>query len=280
MERKLYRTPGEFLEDNRSFLEENEAVVQLNYGNASSNREKDCHPGLLFGRYEEDGRMLLLFGHTQPWNVCLDAPQGDERSMQAAAELATYLREENVEITGVNAREELAQAFMQAYGGRFRLRTGMDIMVLKDLIEPPAVPCSIRRAGAADTDLVLEWLCGLFWDIDHRESTPSEYEHWRPRVENGQVYLCVDPQGVPVSMATAIRDLPRGISVGGVYTPPEYRGRGYCQNTVATLCREKLAAGREYCTLFVDKANPISNRVYEKIGFVVVEDNFDYRVVK
>ena len=133
---KLYGKPGEFLEENRDFLLENEALVQLNLGNAQTHREEGCHPGLLFGRYEEEGRMCLLFGNTAPWNICLNAPQGMEKSMEAAGELARYLREGNIEIAGVTAREDLAKAFMEAYGGGFSLRSSMDIMVLKKVIQP------------------------------------------------------------------------------------------------------------------------------------------------
>ena len=43
---KLYGKPGEFLEENRDFLLENEALVQLNLGNAQTHREEGCHPGL------------------------------------------------------------------------------------------------------------------------------------------------------------------------------------------------------------------------------------------
>ena len=47
MVRKLYGKPGEFLEENQDFLLENEALVQLNLGNAQAHREEACHPGLL-----------------------------------------------------------------------------------------------------------------------------------------------------------------------------------------------------------------------------------------
>jgi len=281
MERKLYPKPRDFLADNGDFLQQNEALVQLNYGNASKNRDADCHPGLLFGRYEEDGRMMLLFGNTAPWNVCLNAPVGEPRSMQAAAELAQYLRDTGIEINGVNAREDLADAFMRAYGGPFRLRTAMDIMVLRKLTEPPKVPCTVCKATLDDLDLILGWMCEFTQEALHETTTPADHlERSRPRVEAGQTYLCFGPKGEPVSMAVATRDLPHGTSLGGVYTPPEHRGKGYCQNTVAALCREELAEGKEYCTLFVDKKNPISNRVYKKVGFEIKMDDFDYRLEK
>ena len=279
MERKLYPKPQDFLNDNRDFLLQNEAVCQLNYGNAAANRGTGCHPGLLFGRYEADGQMRLLFGNTAPWNLCLNAPLGVEDSMQAAAELARYLREENLEINGVTARDDLAQAFMRAYGGTFSLRTAMDIMVLREIQDPPAVPGQVRKATLRDLDFVLDGVCGFMKDIHGEDTKPEDHkERWLPRVEAGQIYLWERPDGRIVSMAGTVRPLEHGETINAVYTPPEHRGKGYCQNTVAAVCREKLDEGKDYCTLFVDKKNPISNRVYKKIGFEMVENCFEYKL--
>ncbi len=57
------------------------------------------------------------------------------------------------------------------------------------------------------------------------------------------------------------------MAVAAVYTPPEERGRGYATALVTALCRRVLAMGKAYVCLFVDDRNPISNHVYEKIGF-------------
>jgi predicted GNAT family acetyltransferase len=29
----------------------------------------------------------------------------------------------------------------------------------------------------------------------------------------------------------------------------------------------------------VDKKNPLSNRAYEKVGYKVIEDNFEYKII-
>lgn len=281
MVRKLYGKPGEFLEENRDFLLESEALAQLNLGNAQAHREEGCHPGLLFGRIEEGGEMCLLFGNTAPWNICLNAPQGMEKSMEAAGELARYLREEDIEIAGVTAREDLAKAFMEAYGGEFSLRSSMDIMVLREIRVPPAVPGRMRKATLSDTDFVLNGLCGFMKDIFNEDTRPEDHkERWLPRIENGQLYLWEAPGGEIVSMAATVRPLEHGDAINAVYTPPQHRGKGYCQNTVAAVCQEKLKEGKEYCTLFVDKKNPISNRVYQKIGFEIKENCYEYKLLK
>ncbi len=281
MNRKLYETPGDFLRENRDFLRENEAVCQLNLGNCITHAQEKCRPGLLFGRYEEAGAMCLLFGDTAPWNICLNAPVGMEASIQAAADLARYLKQENIAVNGVTARKDLADAFMEAYGGEFKLWGAMDVMVLREVIDPPKAPGRMRKATLADRDFVLNGVCGFLKDIHDEDTKPEDHEErWLPRIENGQIYLWERPDGELVSMAGVVRPMECGAAVAAVYTLPAHRGQGYCQNTVAALCKEKLAEGKDYCTLFVEKKNPISNRVYKKIGFEIVENCYEYKLSK
>jgi hypothetical protein len=63
---------------------------------------------------------------------------------------------------------------------------------------------------------------------------------------------------------------PNGIRIGPVYTPPELRGRGYATALVAELSQALLDGGRSFCFLFTDLANPTSNAIYERIGYVRV----------
>ena len=279
---KLYKTPGEFLEDNRAFLRDHEAVSQLNIGNAGAHRDEPCHPGLLFGRCEEDGRGVLLFGNTLPWNLCLNAIPGDVAALSAAVLLAEYLLRENIEITGINASKALCGAFFSAYNQPYRVRAAMDIMVQKGLVEPPAVSGKVRKADLSDLDAAADWACAFQKEALHEDADPIEMrEKFETTISQGKVYLMETPDGALVSMAAVTsRSLPHGEGISWVYTPPEHRSKGYCQNTVAAICREAFREGCDYCTLFVDKMNPISNRVYQKIGFEIVEDNYDCRLLK
>ena len=280
MKRTLYPTPGDFLQDNRLFLEEHEALCQLNLRNAQANREDPCSPSLLFGRYEANGEPVLLFGSALPWNLCLNAPSGTASlSAQAAAELAAWLRAENIPIAGVTAREELCQAFMGAYGGEFTQRSAMDIMVLTELIEPPAVSGTVRPAQGEDLDTICQWAHAFYREALHEEGDPETIrQHNQERIQKGEIRVLELPGGELASMAHTSRETERGIAISGVYTPPEHRGKGYCQATVGALCRELLARGKDYCTLFVNRENPISNRVYRKTGFQVLEDCWEYRL--
>ena len=103
-------------------------------------------------------------------------------------------------------------------------------------------------------------------------------EKYAGRIREGKVYLFETPEGIPVSTAQTSRELACGPCISGVYTPPEHRRRGYCQTLVAHICRQRLAQGAQCLSLFVDKANPSSNRAYRKIGFQTLSNSFDYRL--
>jgi uncharacterized protein len=62
-----------------------------------------------------------------------------------------------------------------------------------------------------------------------------------------------------------------------VYTPPRHRGKGYATSLVAELTGRLLAAGHRRCMLVTDLANPTSNGIYRRIGYLPVCDSADYR---
>ena len=66
--------------------------------------------------------------------------------------------------------------------------------------------------------------------------------------------------------------------IGPVYAPPTRRGQGYAAGVTAAVSQAILDAGATPC-LFTDIANPTSNGVYQRIGFVPVEDSVNLVVV-
>jgi len=89
------------------------------------------------------------------------------------------------------------------------------------------------------------------------------------------MYIWVD--GEPACLVGVSGETPHGIRVAPVYTPPELRGRGYASALTAEVSQAQLDAGRRYCFLFTDLANPTSNKVYQAIGYEPVCDVDDLR---
>ncbi len=149
----------------------------------------------------------------------------------------------------------------------------LDRMVLEHLIEPPACSGTVRKATLADLDLIVDWKCTAIREAVGEEPVPARVrETTLGQLERGMVWLMESQAGEPVSMANCSQ-AGQGLRIGGVYTQPEHRGHGCCQNTVAALCRDVLAQGYQSVTLLVDRENPVSKRVYRKLGFVVLEDS-------
>ena len=72
-------------------------------------------------------------------------------------------------------------------------------------------------------------------------------------------------------------DTPAGQRIGWVYTPPSLRGRGYDTSVVASLSRQILGEGKDFCFLFTDVHNPTSNAIYERLGYRVHGEAAGYR---
>jgi predicted GNAT family acetyltransferase len=59
---------------------------------------------------------------------------------------------------------------------------------------------------------------------------------------------------------------------GGSDSAPGSRNRGYASSLVAAASQAQLDAGRRFCFLFTDLANPTSNHIYQEIGYEPVRD--------
>jgi PAS domain S-box-containing protein len=69
-----------------------------------------------------------------------------------------------------------------------------------------------------------------------------------------------------------------GARVLAIYTPPEKRGRGYAQAMTAALTQRAFDEGR-WCTLFTDADNPITNKIYPRVGYRYLSSYTSFRFV-
>lgn len=136
-------------------------------------------------------------------------------------------------------------------------------------------PGKFRPATTADLDTLVPWVNACFDEIgDVVREEPAKLA--KARVKSGSLFVW-DERG-PVSMAGWSGKTVNGVRVNLVYTPPEKRSRGYAQACVSTLTERLLAQGNGFCCLYTNLANPISNRIYERIGYRPVCDVTDFSV--
>lgn len=74
----------------------------------------------------------------------------------------------------------------------------------------------------------------------------------------------------PVSVASFNARLPDCVQLGGVFTPPDRRGRGYARSLVAAALLSARREGVERAVLFTGEENVAARRAYEALRFQIV----------
>ena len=173
-----------------------------------------------------------------------------------------------------------AEAFAAEWGRRTHRapRVVMQQRVYKLTTVDPvtATSGSLRVATMDDLDLVADWVAAFEQEALTMIVPQSPRAVAARRVAAGEVYLWCDPE--PRTMAGSARPTKRAIAVNAVYTPPEWRRRGYATACVAALSTLLLTRGYEFCVLYTDLANPTSNAIYQRIGYRPVRDFLMYEL--
>ena len=84
---------------------------------------------------------------------------------------------------------------------------------------------------------------------------------------------------IPVTIVRKSGKTPNGNLVDLVYTPPSLRKKGFATESVAHLSKLLLDEGNKFCFLFTDLINPISNSIYQKIGYKPIIDVDHYEFI-
>lgn len=183
-------------------------------------------------------------------------------------------------LPGVRGDVAPARAFAEAW----RDRTGAPVTVEREMrlyrlgeltAKVPGPPGAARVAGPADRELLLRWQQEFAEDVGEppiggERAVDDALAHGgRTLWETG---------GEPVAMAGVTPPESGAVRVVAVYTPAAHRGRGYAGAVTAAVSRAALATGPAGAAtvdvlLFADLANPVSNGLYQRLGYEPVRDH-------
>ena len=268
-----------YLERVSSFMceRETENGVPLGVVVALQLEQRDAHLVLA----ESAGGVVGAAVLTPPGDLLLAA--GSDDSFPAV--LARELAQRGLDLPGVHGLPGLAAAFADAWVGT-QARAGRPSLAairvmatriyrLRVVLPVGGVPGTLRAAADADRSLLTDWL-DAFSGEALGETDRTMAEQLADRYLRGPAWLRAlwlwEVAGQAVSMAGIAGPTPHGIRVNAVFTPPEYRSRGYASACVAAVSQLQLDTGRQFCTLFTDLANPTSNAIYPAIGYEPVAD--------
>ena len=279
---QTFQSTADFLKEAQPALEANEPANNLMYGLAlwvqrfPERFQPPPYAGVVRGAGEVQAAALM----TPPHNLIVLSTDNDS-SGEAFDLVARNLRQEGWTVPGVLGPKDAALAFAKAWrsltGERIRAGVHERAYELRQVLPPPQPPGRMRLAGLDELDLMAAWLYQF-----HREATTGEQSTLEELRDGAQLkiqdqhFFLWDDDG-PVALAGKTRPTPNGCCIGPVYTPLEFRRKGYATALTAALSQLLLDEGKQFTALFTDLGNPVSNSIYQKIGYRPLCDFDEYR---
>lgn len=232
----------------------------------------------LHGTYSaatEDGDIVALAAHYWNGNIIMEAPSHLGEVVRAAAqasgrEVASLMGPYRQAVEG-RAALGLADATMRLDSRE--ILYALDLAVLR---VPEALASGqhlLRRAQASDLPRLLPWRVAyaiealgevdtpkLQADIEQGLRSPSR-QHW-----------VLEADGEVVATTAFNATTPDVVQIGGVWTPPALRSRGYARSAVAGSLLDARAEGAARSILFTPEDNFAAQACYGGLGFVEIGD--------
>lgn len=226
-------------------------------------------PAPVLGRLERAGRVHAIFYLIRGLSLTHLTP---EHADTLAAHLAALGRS----LPFVSADHDTATAFAEAWqrrtGATPTLRDRIRLYRLGTLTPPTPVPEGRGRlVGEQDREQLMVFLREFTTDV--REAVTIDADSWAStRFADKHFTFWETPDGTPVSTAGATSMVGGMVRVDPVYTPAHLRGRGYAGAVTAEVSQAALTAGATDVVLYADPANPTSNALYQRIGYLPITE--------
>lgn len=242
--------------------------------------KRDTPP--IMGTLHENGELVGVALRTPPWPVLVSGLPIDDPELIDS--FLTQWLEADPELPGVSGPVENAYAVADVWarrtGGTTNVTLASRLFRLGELA-PPATSGRAREATLDDLDLLVKWRGDFEVEALGFQRAPDEGPaSVRRMFENGDSVILWEDRGVPVSWAVASAPISGMSRVGPVYTPAEHREHGYGSAVTAAVSQHAMDAGAKDVILFTDLTNPVSNSIYQKIGYRPVYDATELEFVR
>jgi RimJ/RimL family protein N-acetyltransferase len=229
----------------------------------------------------EDGEVVAVVAHYWNQNLILQAAVHLDALWRAAVGASKRL------IGGFIGPDEQVGAAKEALDvdeSNVQLDEVAKLYSLKltDLIIPDGLSTgrvSGRLIEPRDLELIIRWRIAFSGETLGENDGPQLRARSRSSIERSleeQRTWVLEDHGVPVACSSFNAAIKEAVQVGGVWTPPELRRRGYGRCAVAVSLLDARSKGVEKAILFTGENNVAAQRAYEALGFRHIGD---YRMV-
>ena len=257
-----------FLDEAGPLLYQNEPSNSLILGVAEGMQRSVPKNAPLLIRVLENGRTVSAAIQNLPSHLILT--NGTTEELEKLADFVFKLRASFPGVVGPSREAEFfAKQWSALTNENHELGMDQKLYKLEQVIHPPKMLGLFRTVESSEVELVTKWMMGFA-----AESLPPAERHdenyWKDFAEKtigNQMAHCWVVNDVPVALACFSRPTLNGVTINGVYTPVEFRKKGYASIAVAHLSQKMLDSGKKFCVLYTDLANPTSNKIYQDIGY-------------
>jgi predicted GNAT family acetyltransferase len=202
---------------------------------------------------------------------------------RAAAAVVEQLRADHIQLPGAigvrPAVEAFAAAWSDSTGDELIVQMPQRLYRLHELTPPTNVPGQAHEATEADVALVVDWRSAFIAEALGHEAGHSTLAEATRQVRSslamGNGLILWHAHDEPVAFAAVGRPTEHMSRIGPVYTPPRHRGHGYGSAVTAAAATWALSRHATHIVLFTDVTNPVSNSIYQRIGFRPVAEALD-----
>ncbi|TDL83017.1 GNAT family N-acetyltransferase [Peribacillus frigoritolerans] len=264
-----------FIELAEPFLLKNEAENNLTLGLMGAFKRTIPAANVYTASVEADGELAMTLLMTPPHNLILSF-NGDVMTEIILHETVRTLVMKDLHIPGVVGERKWTEAFAKIWSaeteGRAEIVMEQKIYRLQEVSKLKRSDGEFVLAELGHLPLLTEWMMDFMNYTNEPPITALQAaQRMKQFIAERSVFLWM-ADDKPVSMAKKSRSTKNGICVSLVYTPDEFRGKGYASSCVAELS-ELLLKDFSFCTLYTDLANPTSNSIYQKIGYQPIQDS-------
>ena len=231
------------------------------------------------GAFDAAGELRAVAVHYQRGNICV---AGDDGVALDGAVLETVAVSERpvMGLIGPRALVRRARSLLQLDAAAVQMDSdeglyGLDLADLQTpaLLSDPEI--EFRAPRPEDREVMLRW--SLDYEVESLGGTESPElleraaRGFAEKLARGERCL-LTRRGVACATTGFNARLPDQVQVGGVYTPPEVRSRGYARTVVAGSLLDARERGVKRAILFTGEDNPAAVKAYLALGFERIGD--------
>lgn len=228
----------------------------------------------------EESRIVAVAGHFWNETMVLQAPVHLPALMQLAQRRCgrplKRLVGPDEQVSAAIRELALNDADLQMDEPEKLYSLNLDDLIIPDILASGGAKSRLIRPE--DEDLVTKWRIAYYRELhlaqDSDELQKTTRQHVRAEIDSGSTWI-LEAAGKPVSCTSfnaVVRDegIASIVQVGGVYTPPEQRGRSYARAIVAASLLDARSVGYQKSVLFTGINNVPAQKAYAALGYVQI----------